>query len=163
MPHVRIALLLLAVASASGCLSLNSQYLPKAGPRLSPIVRESESFLVRDGKEFAIDWSGGGITEAVAGVPEAERAAAEFESDVATGTAVSLAGAAAALGGAIASIVVPGAIVPFAVMGLGLATEIGGAVVTAKAGPRFWDALNLYNDAVERRPEAPKPDTEPGY
>lgn len=156
----RSALLLIACSASAGCATT---YTPRPGPRLSVVLDGGQPAYARDGRRFSAGVLGGGLAEAVRGVPEAERHADAFVTRTRTGFATTLIGAATAVAG----------IGVFAggfderrdgQQSLGIALALGGLVVetiglaiAASAAPRQLDAINAYNDAVELRwaPAAP--------
>jgi hypothetical protein len=155
--------------AALGCEACTSDYLPRPGPRLSMVQESGSLVYVRDGKKIEGGFLGGGIEDAVQGVPQAEAYAHQYKSGMVTGFALTLVGVAGIIGGLTlttteassqpnqssnnSSAVLPGLLV----MGAGAIVEIIGTIVMSSAQPHLFDAVNAYNDGVESRGGAPAP------
>lgn len=151
----RASSILLASAMAlSGCATT---YTPRPGPRLSVVMEDGKLAYARDGKTFESGMFGGGLVEAVEGVPEAEERARSFRNRNTSGFAATLAGLGLVIGGA--AVTVEGIHSDRSnrqQLGLGLllgglALEIIGSAIMASAPPHQLDAINIYNDAIEER------------
>lgn len=157
------------LVAAFACEACTSDYLPRPGPRLSMVQESGSLVYVRDGKKIESGFLGGGIEDAVQGVPQAEAYAHEYRSGMVTGFALTLVGVAGIIGGLVlatteassqpaqssgnSSAVLPGLLV----MGVGAIAEIIGTIVMSSAQPHLFDAVNAYNDGVEARGGAPAP------
>lgn len=158
----RLALLALGVVTgACG----GTAYEPARSPRIARV----SNALVRDGKRYE-EGLGGGVVEAVAGNPRAEREAERGHNLVIGGFVCSFAG-----------LVAEGTGVGLMISGLekndqgrleldsrgtwglgltlgGVATALVGVVVMASGQAHQQDAINIYNDGVSGPPSpAPQP------
>jgi hypothetical protein len=159
-----IAALLASALAASGC---GTTYTPRPGPRVSMVIDGGTPAYTRDGRTYPAGFLGGGLVDAVAGVPAAEEHARTFRDRNVGGFAASLAGLGLVLGGTLQTLHDARDHDPPALgLGLvaaGLAAELVGLALVASAQPHQLDAINVYNDAVEARP-APAPGGVPaGY
>src|SRR5690349_1363664 len=154
MPRLALTLLVLAACSSS--------YTPRSQRRLSLVMSGGQLAAVKDGREVDLGLFGGGLEEAVRGVPQAEEAAATFHSRMVGGFLGGMAGF-------VCSSIAFGAAAeadlndedPDTELAVGL-TCLGGAFVAfmvMASGPAYmYDAVNIYNDAVELAPSpAPIP------
>jgi hypothetical protein len=118
----------------------------------------------RDGQVYTHGLFGGGLVEAVQGVPAAEDAARSFRRRMAGGFVM-------LFGGLVCSMVALEVAFersaddeserPLAVSGGCLLVGLTGGVVLGSAAPYQWDAINLFNDAVEPAAPAPPPASGP--
>lgn len=153
--------LLVCAAPLSGC---STTFTP-SGPHLAIVVDGGSVAYARDGHVYPHGFFGGGLRDAVSGVPAAEEAAASYQRDLiggAVGSGISSAclitsltvgfsqiddrtpdpaANAAILGGLVCGLVALGVAIGF----------------TVSAPSHHYDAINLYNDAVDRRLREPKP------
>jgi hypothetical protein len=145
-----------ALLLALGC---SSSYTPRAGRRLSIVLSGGQLAYVRDGRMIEHGILGGGLVDAVEGVPEAEDAARIYHRRTVGGFVVGMGGilcsgiaftrgvtAAEGDGDGSTELAVSlgcfvGSMAGFAVMGSGV--------------PYLYDAINIYNDAVEAPPPGP--------
>jgi hypothetical protein len=152
------ALLLAALAACPAC---SSTYQPMPGPRISIVQEAGKPMLARAGKRYDIGMFGGGVVEAVEGVPEAEEHAESFRNRNIAAFAMAIGGAAFTIGGV--SLLASGAHANETVSEAGIVTgsllaSSGLALVFASmftalsAQPRLWDAINVYNDTVSPMP-----------
>jgi hypothetical protein len=147
---------LCALIATPGCAT---SYLPRAGPRISTVMMNGSLGYVRDGRLFRGGAFGGQLLEAVRGNPEAERHARAFRTGTATGFGLTMAGLGLVL---IADAVLIGfsgsgssgstyntlpLLIGLDAGALGLA--IAGLFVSMSAQPRYFDAINVYNDGVQ--------------
>ena len=155
MPARATIVIALAAALAAAC---STAYRPRPGRRLSVVMEGGQLAYQRDGQVYSHGLFGGGLVDAVSGVPAAEEAARTFRARSAVGLL-------ALLGGLTCSFVAlevafqrsadEEAERPL-LLGSGcLLVSLTGAIVVGSAVPSQWDAINLYNDAVE--PVAPPP------
>lgn len=146
---------LLAI-SIAGC---SSQYQPQLGPRLSVMLDEASVTYVRDGQKFKHGFMGGGLVEAVEDDPEAKEAAEKYQSRTTSGFVVYIVGTACLLTGMYAGFSTIDDREPhrekdaLAVGGLlcGVAGLITGVALLASGAPYQYDAINIYNDNLEKR------------
>lgn len=151
-----IALLLAALAACS------SHYTPRAGRRLSLVMRNGDMTYVRDGQSWRAGVFGGGLVKAVKGVPAAERAARTYHDRMTNGFlgyilgAVCTIGTVSYLAAEASDHRYDGAEEPSPVLigaSVGCAVLMFGSLGYALSGaPYQWDAINLYNDAIELAP-----------
>ena len=148
-------------ALLSGC---STTFTP-SGRHLAIVVDNGAMAYSRDGRTYSSGFLGSGLAEAVSGVPAAEEAAAAYQKDL--------------LGGVIASVVASACLTTALAAGFstiddrsndhptanalalgGFACGLVGLGVglgfIAAAPAHHYDAINLYNDAVDRQLEAPK-------
>lgn len=152
------ALLFVALAACPAC---SSSYQPMPGPRIAIVQEAGKPMLAKAGKRYDIGLFGGGLVEAVEGVPEAEEHAESFRNRNITSFVMALGGGAFAVGGA--SLLASGAashggISEAAVVTGSLLTSSGLGLVVASmfvalsAQPKLWDAINSHNDLVAPMP-----------
>lgn len=148
-------------ALLAGC---STTFTP-SGRHLAIVVDHGAIAYSRDGRTYSSGFLGSGLKEAVSGVPAAEEAAAAYQTDLVGGViayVVSTACLTTALTAGFSTIddrsnahptanalVLGGFACGLIGMGVGL-----GFIAAAPA--HHYDAINLYNDAVDRRLEAPK-------
>jgi hypothetical protein len=150
------------IAALVGC---SSGYMPQARGRVAVTMIGGTPAYVRDGKTYPHGLLGGGLVDAVQGVPAAEHAAGEYRGRLKTGLLV-------ALGGMVCTGVAMGLALrhvddtdPYddrnevpteALVGLGcLVVAFGGLGYLFTAEPYRWDAINIFNDSVLPPPGAP--------
>ena len=165
----RSATALLVALSVGAC---SSQYQPQTGPRLSVVMDEGSLTYVRDGQRFKHGFMGGGLVEAVEDDPEAKEAAQKYQSRMTSGFVLYAVGTVCLLTGMIAGFstiddrgnhegtdaVAAGGLL------CGVAGLVTGASLLASGMPYQYDAVNLYNDNLEKRRwvMTPRP-APPGY
>lgn len=154
MPRLALTLLVLA-----GC---SSSYTPRSQRRLSIVMSGGSLAAVKGRRETDLGLFGGGLEEAVRGVAPAEEAARTFHNRMVSGFLLGM-------GGFICSTVALGAAAEADVDGDDSDTELAvgfgclaaatvGFVILATGPPYMYDAVNIYNDAVELAPSpAPIP------
>jgi hypothetical protein len=146
-----------------GLLSLTSacstHYVPRAGPRLSIVMEGGAPAYAKDGKVYKHGFAGGGLVDAVEDDPEALEAAQKYQSSMVTGFLLIVAGSACLT----ASVILLAMRDPLderdstndnLALGTaicGLAGYVSGSVVLATGQPYHFDAVNIYNDKVDRR------------
>ncbi len=144
------------LAASSAC---STHYTPRAGPRISMVMEGGSPAYTKNGKVYKHGFAGGGLVEAVSDDAEALEAAETYQSRTTTGFLLVLAGTVCLT----ASIVLVATRDPFderdasndrlavgtALCGLG--GYIGGAAVLASGQPYHFDAINIYNDKVDKR------------
>jgi hypothetical protein len=150
----------LVAALSAGC---STHYVPIQGPHVSTTMEGGSLVYVRDGQKFAHGFLGGGLVDAVGADPEAREAAETYHSRNVTSLALSLVGLACLVGGSVYvasqadfasasssnndSSVAVGA----GALACALGTVVAGSIVAFTAIPYQFDALNIYNDNIERR------------
>ena len=144
----------LSVVSTGGCAS---SYQPAPGPRIATVMADGELTLVRDGRSFSAGFFGGGVVEAVEGNSAALEHAHTYRQYTIAGWTVYLGGLGLGLTGLglwqagerndDVGLEHTGDVLMLA----GLAALITGAGLLIGAQPHLWDAINLYNDEVDRR------------
>ncbi|MSP92940.1 MAG: hypothetical protein EXR79_14245 [Myxococcales bacterium] len=152
MSRTRPLAALLALTVATAC---SSTYTPRRGPRVSLVLDSGSPALVRDGVTRPLGVLGGGLPDTVADHPGALEHADEFHSRMTTALVMMIGG----LGLMTASPVMlqrsnrgdldnlgPAA----GMLAGGLAIMYGGLFVTLSAQPHLYDAINVYNDAVDQ-------------
>lgn len=159
----------LALGLALSLGACSSQYQPVTGPRLSVVMDEGSLTYVRDGQKFKHGMMGGGLVEAVEDDPEAKEAAEKYHSRMTSGFVLYLVGT---------GCLVTGLVVGFSTIderedhsdrdavaagGLlcGVAGLIVGASLLAAAMPYQYDAVNIYNDNLDKRRAIMLPPTVP--
>ena len=155
----------LALLAAAALLSCSTKYQPQLGPRLSVVIEGGSPVYVHDGKKFEHGFAGGGLVDAVESDPEAKEAAETYQTRMTTGFALYLVGAACLITGVSvglshiddnqrsdgADALTAGGIL------CGFAGMISGAVLLVTGQPYQMDAINIYNDNVEKRRLYPAP------
>lgn len=147
-------------------LGCSSSYQPRPGPRLSMIVESGKPAYVRDGRVYEHGMVGDGLVEAVQGNPDAVEAAESYrDRQVNSFVAMGLAGVCGAAFAVTATQSILDADEPHSGTGnphqlrdtltVGFAAcTIGGLVtaiaVQAGAPADHYDAINMYNDGVEK-------------
>lgn len=169
LPRRPTSVVALALLVTTGC---SSHYQPQLGPRLSVILDGGSIAYVRDGQKYPHGFMGGGLVEAVEDDPEAKEAAETHRSYMTSGFIVYLVGTACLVAGVVVAIDTiddpephgdKDAIAAGGVL-CGLTGGIAGAALMAAGVPYQYDAINIYNDNVERRRAAqPLPMLPPGY
>lgn len=146
----------LTLVVSMGC---SSRYRPVDGPRLSVVMDEGSVTYVRDGQRFKHGMMGGGLVEAVEDDPEAKEAAETYNSRLTSGFVLYLVGTGCLITGMIAGFstiddrgdhserdaVAAGGLL------CGVAGLIAGASILASGIPYQYDAINIYNDNLEKR------------
>ena len=140
-------------------LGCSSSYIPQTRGRVGVVMQNGAFAYVRDGQIYPHGLFGGGLVNAVAGNPNAERAAKEYNGRLKTGLAV-------AIGGLLcASIATSLAVRRIEESRSGRSTELwaalgcaivslGGTGYLISAEPYRWDAINVFND-TEPMPLSP--------
>lgn len=153
---MRIAPCLIAfLVAASGCATT---YAPIPGRRISIVMDGGTPKLTKQGRTYSMTF-GSGLVEAVADHPEAERHAIAFRNGQIASLALILGEVAAFAGGVSAMVLGIGessstnswpaaTTIGIGLYGIGLALGIAALAVSANAQPHFYDAINIYNDAV---------------
>ena len=149
-----------AIAGLLAVPACSSSYIPRTPGRVGVILQGGQPAYVRDGKIHRHGMLGGGLREAVRGVPAAEQAAGEYRGRMVTGLLTGL-------GGLTCSLVSMGYAIGEglsydgdedrarigAVVSLGcFVVMMGGFIYTASAEPYRWDAINIFNDTVSLPP-----------
>ncbi len=154
-----IALVTAAIIGVTGCYS--SSYVPRDRRKVYKVMRDGRQGYVRDGQFRAETGFGGGLVESVHGNPGATQAAETFRSR-------SIGGFAMLMGG---SVCLPTVMVyslarayendtrdergirshAYIAAGCALLMIVGG-VYLASGMPHQFDAMNIYNDAVDAVP-----------
>jgi hypothetical protein len=155
----RFAFVLRVAFVAAVCPGCSSTYQPRLSPRIAIVQEAGKPMLVKGDKRYDIGIFGGGLVEAVAGVPLAEEYAESFRNRTIGGLAMNLGGVVVTMSGAVlmgagfsngagspdrSVIALTGS--TMVVSGLGL--MIAGLILGVGAPPRMWDAINAHNDAV---------------
>jgi hypothetical protein len=126
-------------------------------PRVQVVQTSSGLAFVRAGKQYEAGVFGGGLGEAVSGVPEAVEHANTY-SNLQLGGFVFVVGGAASYGAAIATLGNARAdadgnvdlSTPYIFLGSGAVLSLVGLMLHAAAPPHLWDAINIYNDETTR-------------
>ncbi len=147
--------LCLALTSAS----CSSRYQPQTGPRLAVVMDEGSLTYVRDGQKFKHGMMGGGLVEAVEDDPEAKEAAEKYHSRMTSGFVLYLVGTGCLITGMVVGLSTIDEREPhsdkdaLAAGGLlcGVAGLIAGASLLAAGIPYQYDAVNIYNDNLDKR------------
>lgn len=145
--------------------------MPRSGRRLSIIQEDGRPALVRQGIVFDHGLFGGGVEDAVRGVPAAEEAARTYHHRMVTGFLVGM-------GGLVCSMIAFGyatdaglrededASAELAVSAGCFVGSMAGLIYMASGPPYMYDAINIYNDSVEVPPPypygPPRPPAPPG-
>jgi hypothetical protein len=151
-------LALIGAVAIAGC---SSNYQPAKSPRISVTLDGGVATYYKDGKEYPAGFFGGGLIDAVRGNPRAEAEASKGRDLIVAGFVVSMVGV-GGLGSGIALMATdqegPGGTQSRVGVGLflgGFAAQIASIVLDLNAAPHFHDAVNIYNDDLER-PVAPQ-------
>lgn len=153
-------------------LGCSSSYKPLSTGRVAIVQKGGTPVLVRDGSDHLLGMFGGGLADAVEGVPLAEEYAESFRNRTIASFAMSLGGLAFTVSGATLmgagfstsgnrdAMVLAGS----TLLTTGFGLVIAGMIFGVTAQPRLWDAINAYNDAVAP-PLMPMPNwaPPPGY
>jgi hypothetical protein len=160
-----VALVSVVAVFAAGC---SSNYVPKQRGRVGVTMSGGQFAYVRDGQSHTHGLFGGGLVDAVQGVPAAVDAAEEYNDRVKIGFLVSVGGALCAtiaMGYAIGEDLDSEGeadVATEALLALGcLVASLGGVGYIASAEPYRWDAINIFNDTMAAQypgyPPAPAP------
>ncbi len=153
---MRRSAVILGLLLTSAC---STRYVPRAGPRLSIVMEGGAPAYAKDGKVYKHGFAGGGLVDAVEDDPEALEAAQKYQTSMVTGFLLVLAGSACLT----ASIIFLATRDPLderdstndsLALGTavcGLAGYVSGTVVLASGQPYHFDAINIYNDKVDKR------------
>src|SRR5262249_55298857 len=144
--------LALTLAAPSGCAAT---FEPRPSPRIA--VREDGwggLKLVKNGRTIPLGFAGSGLAEAGQGNPQAEEHAGSYATETGVGIGLGVAGAVGV--GVGTGIAVDQAArldkispVGFGLVAGGLALTIASAILQANARVHLWNAINVYNDALE--------------
>jgi hypothetical protein len=158
---MRLAAYPALLALVSGC---STHYTPAPGPRLSVVMSGGSLAYHKQGRTYPHGFFGAGLVEAVEEEPEAREAAEKYRDRSIAGFTATIGGvvcAAVGLGylaardrgsdGEEVGLVAGGSLLCL------LGGVIAGTVLLATAQPYQWDAINIYNDRLERRLWAPRP------
>jgi hypothetical protein len=144
-----------ALALVSSC---STQYTPEPSPRISVVMVGGMPAYQKNGETISHGFAGSGLVEAVEDDPEALDAAETYHGRSVGGLIAVLGGLACGIGGVavIASDDSGGAsdertAIGGAALVCMLGATIAGLVLISTAQPYQWDAINIYNDNVERR------------
>lgn len=152
----REALALCVLVTTASC---SSQYRPHTGPRLSVVMDEGGMAYERDGQRFKHGFAGGGLVDAVENDPEAKQAADRYQSRMTSGLILYLVGTGCLVTGMVVGLSTiddrsdhsgKDAVAVGGVL-CGVAGLIAGASLMASGMPYQWDAINIYNDNLEKR------------
>ena len=132
----------------------STSYVPRTPGRVALTMDTGVPTYVRDGRSYPHGLLGGGLRDAVAGNPDAERAADEYHDRLRNGLLTVIGGAVcsmAALGFAVRDGVEDEGSDDDVARNLGIALGctalmFGGALYGASAEPYRWDAMNIFND-----------------
>ena len=163
----RVAALGASSVVALGLAGCSSDFTPPRSPRLATVMEGGTLAYVRDGKKFSHGIAGGGLVDAVTGVPQAEEAARSYQGRMIGGLVSSTIGAACFLfvpielaiaesSGSSSSRSSGEGLASGALL-CGLAGLVTGSLLAASAAPLQFDAVNLYNDEIDRRVMAAAP------
>jgi hypothetical protein len=150
----------LAVTALLLALGCSSSYTPRAGRRISIVMSGGQIAYVRDGRTIEHGILGGGLVDAVEGVPEAEEAAHIYHRRTVSGFLVGMGGllcSSFALTRALRDAEGDGDGSTALTVSLGcFAGSMAGFVIMGSGAPYLYDAINIYNDAAET-PTSPGP------
>jgi hypothetical protein len=146
----RAIALITAVALVMGC---SYRYTPRSSRRVSLLMDEGQPAVFREGQVIKIGLLGGGLVDAVRGVPPAEEAARTFRDRMTTawvfiGIAILGVGVFAYRAGHHVDNDEPFDGIDGAILGGVFVCEIGALIAALSGAPYMYDALNIYNDAV---------------
>ena len=158
----------LAIALVVLC-ACSSEYMPASRGRVAVIMRSGGQAYVRDGRVYEHGFLGGGLVDAVAGNPQATRAANEYHDRMKIGLLGMLGGLACSIGGIVYSATGVDNTGPetdddetriktglFISLGCTVVMIVGGAYL-GSAEPYRWDAINIFNDQPPPGPMMPGP------
>ncbi len=163
MQRANVWVVACVVVALGNTACLSSSYQPRSTGRVAMMMRNNKVVLVRDGRVYEQGFFGGGLLEAVKGVPAAEGAALEFAGRRRSGVMVGL-------GGVLCSLVATGfmvghaaseedhdtAILTEGLIATGcLVVAYGGLWRLTSAEPYKYDAINLFNDAASEQSKTP--------
>lgn len=135
-------------------VACSSSYTPQhSGRKISTVWTGGSLAYHRDGQVFEAGYFGGGLLDAVSGVPKAEAAARTRRRRGIVGTVLTVGGfVCASIAMSLSSDDVNGlserGAVAVGACSLGIAAGIGTSI---SAIPYQYDAINIYNDAVSER------------
>jgi hypothetical protein len=162
---------MLSRTAIAGFLALSTascatRYTPRPSPRVAVVMQGGDLAYDRDGERFERGFFGGGLVDAVEPDPEARDLAETYHGRNVAGFLAYLGGALCLTGGVLLAVSQEsdsdrGAYAVGAI-GCGLAGMITGVVLLASAQTYHWDAINTFNDNVDRR-FAPPAYPPPGY
>jgi hypothetical protein len=145
----------------SGC---STSYAPRPTPRVAVVMQGGTPVYVREGRVFPGGGFGGDLHEAVEGNPEAESYAKSYRTGMVAGVTTALVGIASAVGGSVLYLANSSgpenerdgtAQAIGGTMALsGIAAYATGMVIMLHAQPHLWDAVNSYNDGVDKDPNS---------
>jgi len=142
-----------AIIGSALNLGCASSYHPMVTPRVQVVQTGAGLAFVRAGKQYDHGVFGGGLAEAVQGVPAAVDHANSYSSLQIAGFAFTIGGSAAVTAGAIQAARNSDEGVESSAIALligGAAADIVGLILYASAQPHLWDAINVHNDAIQR-------------
>jgi hypothetical protein len=146
------------IASFMTVFACTSNYVPKSRGKIAVVMENGALVYHRDGQRYQQGAFGGGLVNAVKGVPEAEDAARTYRKRTIWGFLMAL--------GSIPCLAIPVAMAlqedPNAGATLGVTTgcaalSVGGLLMVTTAVPYQYDAINIFNDASMPPPELPLP------
>ncbi len=138
----------------AGC---TSSYQPANSPRLAVVMDDGGLTLVREGRSYPVGMFGGDVVDAVRGNPAAEEHAQSYRTQMISGWSFYFGGIGLAVAGT--GVWQAGerhndigqAHAGEALTVGGLAALFTGIGFLMNAQPHLWDAVNIYNDAVDAR------------
>ena len=140
------------------CASCTTHYTPERSPRINVVMVAGMPAYQKDGETYEHGFAGSGLIDAVADDPEALDAAETYHGRTMGGIFATLGGLACGIAGV--AVIASDANSEqddqrTAIGGAALACKLGGTiaglVLIMTAQPYQWDAINIYNDNVERR------------
>jgi hypothetical protein len=151
---------LASVVLVSLCGGCATSYKPRPSPKVAIVMEGGAPAVEKNGTTTKIGPFGGGLVEAVEGVPDAEEHAGTYRGRMIGGFVMNLVAAPVAGLGAGLLIYNEGQSPPsdglrgasFGMLFGGLALSLAGSILMATAQPHFWDAINVYNDTVQPGP-----------
>ena len=145
------ALGLLGLLLSCGC---SSGYEPARSPRITTVVEGGMPTFVKDGERYGGPTFGVGLVHAVHGNPRAEQQARVGRNLAIGGFVLDMTGLGCEFGGLVAlghetDRGRPSALGAGLVFG-GLGAVIVGSVMLLSAQPHLYDAINIYNDGLDK-------------
>lgn len=156
----RGSIILLALAFSQFCQGCSSSYEPARSPRIVTVIEGGQPTFVKNGEHFGGPAFGSGLAEAVEGNTEAEHQATVGRNLVLGGFVLDLVGLGSMIGGTVVLAKNDTSTEPqsntagTALLLGGVVAALAGSVMILAGQPHIYDAVNIYNDGLER-PVAP--------
>jgi hypothetical protein len=142
----------------------SSSYYPARSPRIAVVSDQGRLTLVKEGRSYDVGFFGSGVVEAVEGNPTAEERAQSYQNRMIAAWSVYGVGLGALVTGVALEPNEDHPAIPATIALAGMAGVLTGAILLVNGQAYFWDAINTYNDGVDRQLYyAPPPYYPPGF